>query len=234
MRRLLGLVLIVFSLAAIPASDDSHGLLRRRPKPAPKKPDPAPEPAVTDHIGGPTYDGRTIKCNLPISEHLRNKVGTDRYGLCVWASGDHAARWQYVPELIGLLDYMTKFKGGGWPERVDEVFKEIAPEVPYLQCTQFDEELFDLALKTGRMPAVTYGFSPRYGENIAHMVNAVFSDSKWIVFLDNNFPGNYEWVPRAEALRRIKLRMLDNNGGYDLKGGWFYLLLAPEPPPEPK
>jgi hypothetical protein len=39
------------------------------------------------------------------------------------------------------------------------------------------------------MPAVTYGYSPRYGGRVAHMVNLVHLSERWAAILDNNFPG---------------------------------------------
>lgn len=209
---------------------------RPSPSPAPRVPDAPNAPENRDFVGGETYDGRTLKIALPVSEHLRNKAGLDGYGLCTFASLAHAARWQYVPELIDLLDYMTRYDGGGWPDKVDQVIERKAGKdvVQYIQCVRFDEKLLELAVKTGRMPAVTYGYSPRYGEIIAHMVNLVFMDDKYLVFLDNNFPGTYEWVPRAEGIRRIRIRMLDDTGRYAEDGGWFVVLLAPTQPPDLK
>lgn len=55
-----------------------------------------------------------------------------------------------------------------------------------------DLERLKLACRTGRMPGVTYAFSPtgRYGgARIAHMVNLVHADDQWFAVLDNNYPG---------------------------------------------
>lgn len=188
------------------------------------RPRPRPQPANLDHIGGSTWDDRTLLIDLPRDQHLANKVGRDGLGLCVFTSIDHAARWQNEPALIGFRDYMTKHPGGGYPEKVDQFIKKIAPNAAYVQSTTADEELLELALRTGRMVSITYGYSPRYGENIYHMVNLVYLDDKWGVVLDNNFPNTYEWVPRAELLRRWKIQ----------DGGWQVILLSPSPPPNPK
>lgn len=218
-------------------------LLPRRPFIPPVRPTPiiprpllppTPQPGQDAIINGPTYDGRTIAINLPISQHMENSVGTDNLGLCTFTALEIAARWQYVPELFGFQKHREQFKGGGNPRIMDEAILEFAgPSVQYLQVRTFDEALFDLAIKTGRMPACTYGYSARYGGNVSHMVNAVHSDNEWIVFLDNNFPGNYEWVPRAEGLRRIKLRLFPG-GRTDTDGGWFMVLLASTQPPDLK
>src|SRR5438046_1817956 len=76
------------------------------------------------------------------------------------------------------------------------------------------------AIRSGRMPCVTYGYSPRYvgppnpGGRIAHMVDCVHYSAAWVAVLDNNFPGDdqYEWMKPDEFQRRW---MLGNpNGGW--------------------
>lgn len=214
MRKLLALSFVAAALL-LPASRPSVAMSR-----------PQPSPASGDHIGGSTFDGRTLSIDLPQSEHLKNKGGRDGAGLCVFTSIDHASRWQNETDLIGFRDFMTKYPGGGYPEKVDAYIKKKAPDgqVDYIQSTTADVKLLELALKTGRMVCITYGYSPRYGENIYHMVNLVYLDDKWGVVLDNNFPDTYEWVPRDELLRRWKIQ----------DGGWQVILLNPPPPPAPK
>lgn len=209
------------------AASQPRAIEARRPQPRPL---PSPALPAENHVGGPDYDGRHIRVDLPDSEHLKNKVGTDRAGLCVFTSIDMAARYQNEHDLIGLRDFMTQYPGGGWPAKVDKFIKQKAPNVEYVQNTTGDETMLDLALaKTGRIVCITYGYSPRYVDSrnrsgeIDHMVNLVHLDEKWGVILDNNFPENYEWMPRAELLRRWRMR----------GGGWLVVLLAPPPPPNP-
>lgn len=61
-------------------------------------------------VGGPTApDGRTeIHVDLPPSQHLKNKGGSDGAGLCVFTSIDMAARWQDVKQLIGFRDWIDR------------------------------------------------------------------------------------------------------------------------------
>lgn len=215
-----------------------------KPKPAPKPcpgPGPCPNPTPDDpdlrrpfsgedHVGGPEYQGTEVACDLPGAEHLKNKGGSDGAGLCVFTSIEMAAKWQNVEVLFGLRDYMTKFPGGGYPEKVDKYFKKIAAEkklpVPnYIQITNGDMSVLDLAMKTVRIANVTYGYSPRYGEKINHMVCLVHLDEKYAVILDNNFPGDdkLEWVEREEFKKRWLMQ----------QGGWALILLDPPPPPIP-
>jgi hypothetical protein len=184
-----------------------------------------------DFLGGPEHDGRHIRVDLPMSEHLRNKAGTDHSGLCVFASLDMDARYQNIKPLIGILDYMTQYPGGGWPKKVDAAIAVKANGIRYQQSTTADEKLFAMFLKTGRPVCMTYGYSPRYKDRknpsgrIDHMVLCVHLDEKWGVILDNNFPGDYEWCSRQELFRRWELGDL---------GGWLIGLLDPPPPPRPK
>ena len=180
-------------------------------------------------VGGRTSpdNAEQIQIDLPASEHLKNIGGRDGSGLCVFTSVEHSGRWQNVEQLTGFQGKMKKEDGGGWPEKVDKMVAKYAPGTTYLQYSGDDTTLLKLAIKTGRMPAVTYGYSPRYGGNgrIAHMVNLVHLSPKWAAILDNNFPGDdkYEWMAPAEFSRRWKL------GG----GGWAVFLLSPPPPPPP-
>src|SRR5260370_30645652 len=89
---------------------------------------------------GNVHDNEAITCDLPPSEHLKNSVGRDGLGLCVFTSIDHAARWSNEPALIGFRDFMTKQPGGGWPEKVDDYIPKMAaskglPAPGYVQHT---------------------------------------------------------------------------------------------------
>lgn len=192
-------------------------------------------------VGGPVApDGTTeIHCDLPGSQHLQNKGGSDGAGLCVFTSVDHSARWQNVPALVGFRDYMTRYPGGGWPEKLAKYIKKICaerklPEPKYVQIENSrDLEPLKLACKTGRMVAVTYERSPtgRYGgSKIAHMVSmphcgpGLGGGQEWVAILDNNYPGTerYEWMSPEEFLRVCNPR-----------GFWAVILLDGPPPPPP-
>jgi hypothetical protein len=183
--------------------------------------------AAESRVGGRTSpDGKEeLMVDLPGSEHLKNAAGKDGSGLCVFTSLEHSGRWQNVEALRGFQQKMRKEAGGGWPQKVDAMLKKYAAGVSYVQYTGSDPGLLKLTLRTGRMPSVTYGYSPRYGGRIAHMVNLAHLSDRWACVLDNNFPGEnqYEWMAPEEFYRRWKM------GG----SGWAVVLLNPPPPPIP-
>lgn len=189
-------------------------------------------PAIAGTVSGPKHsDGTEIQCDLPSDQHLKNRGGRDGAGLCVFTSIEHSARWQNVKPLVGFRDWMTKYPGGGYPQKVDQMIDRLAkekgvPKPAYLQAEGGDLTVLRDALKAGLMPAVTYSFSPtgRYGgQRIAHMVSLVHLDDKHAVILDNNYPGadKYEWLTVDEFRRTYA-------------PGWAVILLNPGPPPVPK
>lgn len=190
-------------------------------------------------VGGKVApDGKTeLQCDLPASLHTKNVGGSDGAGLCVFTSIGHASRYQNVGLLTDFRDYMRKYPGGGWPQKVDQMIDRIAkergiPKPEYIQV-QGGRETIDIlkaALQSGRMPSVTYSRSPtgRYnGQRIAHMVNIVHLDSNYVAVLDNNYI-----EPHDRAFEWMSIDQFVNSytGG---KSGWAVILLDPGPPPFP-
>lgn len=192
-------------------------------------------PAPAAFVNGPVAKDRTIACPLPGELHKAN-ISSKGLGCCVFRSLDHAARWQNVPALYAMPEWMVSkgVAGGGWPEKVDDLVPRIAkdrglPVPEYVQIEENDLEILKLATRTRRMVCVTYARSPtgRYnGARIAHMVNAVHTDDEWSVVLDNNYIGTdrFEWIELPRVLPTY-------SGGSKM---WAIVLLAPPPPPEPK
>jgi hypothetical protein len=183
-------------------------------------------------VGGPIApDGTEVQNDLPRELHVKNRGGSDGSGLCVFASLKHAAVWQNVEALESIFEYMFRRPGGGWPEKVDAVIRDLckekgAPVPDYVQVQSRDLEILKLACRTGRIPGVTYCFSPsgRYGgARIAHMVSLVHADDRRFGVLDNNFPGTIEWMTPEEFARAY-------TGG---RNGWAVILLDEGPPPPP-
>jgi hypothetical protein len=182
-------------------------------------------------------DGAKAVVDLPRSQHMRNTGGSDGprgpgsgSGLCVFTSIEHSARWQNVATLDGFQKWMTKKPGGGYPQKVDAMLKQFCaergvPVPPYVQHTGGDDEFLTLALRTDRMPCVTYaGRDDFYGGLIYHMVNLAHLDASRAAIIDNNRPGYWVWMSRAEFLSRWR----------DADGGWAVVLLSDPPPPHPE
>ncbi len=182
-------------------------------------------------VNGPVApDGEEVQNDLPKEFHIRNRGGSDGAGLCVFASLNHSAIWQEVTPLKQIFEYMWTQPGGGYPDKVDKIIKDICtskgvPIPPYIQIESGDIDILKLACKTGRIPGVTYNYSPsgRYGgKKIAHMVTLLSADDKNFCVLDNNFPGTYEWMTPAEFQR------------VHSQNGWSVIFLASGPPPAPE
>jgi hypothetical protein len=180
-------------------------------------------------VGGPKApDGAEIQCDLPTSLHLKNVGGSDGAGLCVFASASMAARFNNVPQLKDLMDWMRKYPGGGYPEKFDKIVAKKcaemhAPIPAYIQVEGYHPEVLRAATKSGRMVCITYNHSPsgRYGgSRIAHMVCLPHLDEQRAAILDNNFPGTYEWLSIDEW------KSTDPT--------WAVIYLNPAPPAPPR
>ncbi len=200
----------------------------------------------------PVKDGARATADLPASQHKRNVGGSDGAGLCVYTSVWHALIWQSVSELYGFRDWMKGHPGGSYPEKFEATLNQYCKEkgIPcpgYVQHTGGDVEVLELALKTGRMVCTTYcgvDGPGRYGaEVIGHMVNPIYLDKERACILDNNFPGTFLWMSRADFLARW--RGLQANGSpylgkdkwgrrFPIGGGWAIVFLAPPPAPYPE
>lgn len=181
-------------------------------------------------------DGKTqIQCDLPDKLHAKNVGGSDGAGLCVFTSIMHSARYQHVPVLEDFQAWMRRHPGGGWPDKVKKMISQVCkergvPEPAYISIEGKDLEILKRACASGRMPGVTYSYSPtgRYGgQRIAHMVNLTHADNQWFCVLDNNYIGanNYEWLTPQEFARAY-------TGGRG--DGWSVILLNPGPPNPPR
>jgi hypothetical protein len=181
--------------------------------------------------GGPTHQGVSVTCDLPASSNLRQKNvgGRDGLGLCVFTSIGHAARYQDEHRLWDFQKNMQQEPGGGWPEKVDSMIAKYGKGTLYLQYEGRDPSILEAALKTGRMPAITYdGRDMHYqGQHVEHMVNLVHLDKTLACILDNNFIGENElvWMSREEFLSRWY-------GGQG-RHGWAVILLSASPCPVP-
>lgn len=180
------------------------------------------QPQVCGSRDGSTHSGQTVQVDLPTDQLIRNCGGSDGAGLCVFTSIMFAARFQNVPQLKDFQAWMKKHPGGGVPRKVDKMIaqkcrEQNVPVPDYVQVENGDFEVVKLALRTGRMPAITYGS--------AHMVNIVRLADGYGAFRDNNHVGENEidWMTEEQAKAKA--------GG---KRFWAVILLAPRPPMPPK
>ncbi len=178
-------------------------------------------------VGGPEMNGKKIRVDLPMSQHIRNVGGSDGKGLCVFASISHGGDWSNN-ELRDLFEWMRTKPGGGWPSKVDAMISQFSKEkrigLPnYIQHTAGEASFLEAALQAGRYPAVTYSGRDNvyYSKQVAHMVNLVLFDKDTAVIHDNNYPGKYLWMSREDFLPRWR----------EMGGGWAIVPLDPGPPP---
>ncbi|MEZ6142323.1 MAG: hypothetical protein R3B84_17320 [Zavarzinella sp.] len=177
------------------------------------------------HAGGPAHDGEEITCYFPTREHLRNDVGKDDLGLCVFTSLEMAGIWCGNQSLLGLRDFMKNHPGGGWPEKVDRYLKIRDPQhtIRVLHHLDGDAEFLQRALAARQYVCVTYEGRDGifYRSRVAHMVNLVHFSKRWAVIQDNNYPGKWLWMSPEDFLARWR----------GINGGWAMILLQPGPPP---
>lgn len=222
MKRLaLGLVLccsFAASLATVPSQEPAAAAIGKASRGGTVSPDGAEE----------------IACDLPKRFHLRNRGGSDGYGLCVFASLQHASLWQHIWATTDIFPWMFTRPGGGYPEKVDRVIKQMcaekqAPVPAYVQVQNRDLEILKLACRTGRMPSVTYNYSPtgNYGgQLIDHMVTLAHASDAWFGVLDNNFPQVIEWMD-PQTFLKVYTR-------HGRRNGWSVIFLDPGPPAPPR
>lgn len=205
-------------------------LAPRRPRKPWGKSDEVPVGAKV--LGRVHEDGTEIRCDLDPALHQKNTGGSDGAGLCVFASMRHTGLWQGDEVFTELFHWMKKHPGGSYPQKTDQMIAKFCqekglPKPRYLQVEGGDLEILKKACKSGRMPSVTYSYSPsgRYGgSRISHMVSLPHADDRHFVVLDNNYPGRadkeevYEWLTPAEFAKV-----------YD--PGWAVILLDPPGPP---
>jgi hypothetical protein len=174
---------------------------------------------------GPTHEGQDVQCDIPEPLRIKNTGGSDGAGLCVFASMEMAARYQNERAVIGVFDWMKTQPGGGWPERVDQVMRERAPNVKYRQYIGKSIDFVRGGIDSGRPVCVTYGYGEFYGgQTIYHMVLCVGLTDEWAAILDNNDPGRIWWMPTPEFQKRF----VHPDGS-----GWAFYTLSPPPPPVP-
>lgn len=220
-------LLLVTNRAPVPMPAPApKPLVTPTPAPAPKCPNcPRPRPWASRGPAAAGQDGTRAPdidlLALPDAKRRAN-IASKGAGCCVFRSLEYAAWWQNVPQLHGLPEWMVSkgIVGGGWPEKVAKLVPQISadrgmPAPPFVQYQGNDPSIIELALRTGRVPCVTWQAN--------HMLCCVHLDAERAAIVDNNAPGRVQWFDRATFIKKWTA------GG----GGWCAVLLAAPPPPPP-
>lgn len=192
------------------------------PEPKPKRPrwEAAPAPAVAGPSAG---DAEPAVDLLAMPQQLRPRnIASKGLGCCTFRSAEYLARWQEVPQLYGLPEWMRDhgIAGGGTPSKQADMVARISadrgmPAPAFVQYEGRDPSFIELALKTGRPVGITWQAN--------HMLVCVHLDAQVGMIVDNNDPHRVQVFPRATFLSKWTA------GG----GGWCFVLLASPPPPPP-
>lgn len=193
-----------------------------RPCPCPGPNCPArPMPRAVEGAGQAQAEPQVDLLAMPANCRRANILSRG-LGCCTFRSAEWAAHWQQVPALYDFPEWLRAkgIPGGGTPQIQADLVRRIASErkaavPPFVQYEGRDPSIIELALKTGRVPCVTWGGN--------HMLAAVHLDAQRAAILDNNAPEQVQWMSRQQFLAQW------TTGG----GGWCFVLLAPPPPPPP-
>jgi len=202
-------------------------------------------------IGGYAERGETLCIRPPVAELMEN-IGSriDGGGMCVDTSVETDARVKGLDGYRGFRDYFAQTEeGGNTPSGLERQLAAWAqakglPPPEYVQYYGPDPgPILDACERTGRGCCVAYGYSPRYGQAINHMVYCPHPGKPggFAAICDNNVFGGltkdesrrYEWMARAEFETRLKTQA-DQWGRAVRSRAWVFAWLAPPPPPSPK
>ncbi len=104
-----------------PSSGSSSWPARAGRSSSPRSRRPTSWPVLRGFPSGPVHDRIEVMADLPESLRIRNTVGTDGAGLCVWASTGMMANYLNVRELFGIFEELQRepgrrLAGAGRPE----------------------------------------------------------------------------------------------------------------------
>lgn len=204
-----------------PAPAKPMPLVQPQPQPAPQ---PKPKRPWGPRSASPVGDSEPAVDLLAMPQQLRPRnIASRGLGCCTFRSAEYLARWQEVPQLYGLPEWMKSkgIAGGGYPTKQAEMVRRISEDrqmaVPlFVQYEGRDPAIIELALATGRPVGVTWQAN--------HMLCCVHLDESRAAIVDNNDPHRVQWFSREVFLRKW------TQGG----GGWAFILLQSPPPPPPR
>lgn len=190
----------------------------------------AQDPSTPDRRGEvilpvPAYQGRTANAPIPPEQHVRNEGGSDGSGLCVIASILANGQYQRVPGLEGgkqsrLWQTAKSRPGGYYPEKLEALVKQVAPNEKWASYYGGDTAVLKSFSSKGYPIGATMNTGRQYGyQSIAHMISLLHFDDAWACVADNNFVGQYSWMPAKEFERRWK----DGDIGW----AWIWTRMSP-------
>lgn len=157
----------------------------------------------------PEYRGVRANAPIPAELHVQNEGGSDGAGLCVIASILANGRFQGVPGLDAgkaskLWQAAKAAPGGYYPEKLEELIKRVLPGERWFSWEGDGTDLVEEYSRQGYPVGGTMNTGAFYSyQPIHHMISVIHMDDEWACVVDNNNPGKYHWMPRAEYDRRF-------------------------------
>lgn len=169
-------------------------------------------PAPADRMGEaltvePSYQGVNAQASIDVDKRRKNEGGIDGAGLCVIASNVAILRQQgHSAEAEKLWAEAKRRMGGYSPDKFDRLAAQIPGLPKYFHYEGSKFEFVEGWLAKGHAVGITYGTGREYNYfPIAHMVTLCHFDKSWAAVLDNNYIGQYSWMPRPELERRARM-----------------------------
>lgn len=163
----------------------------------------------------------TANAPIPTWLHQRNEAGRDGAGLCVFCSLLVDGMYQRVPALLDGKDspFWRAAKardGGAYPAKLEAFLREFLPDERWVSWEGKTTDLIESYNRRGLPVGVTINTGELYDwRPIHHMVSLVHLDDDLACYVDNNDPGKYHWINRAE----FDARFVDGDTG------WFVVFL---------
>jgi hypothetical protein len=165
------------------------------------------------HTQTPYYNGERLSAPLSLdpARQIKNEGGSNGAGLCVISSVLANGQYQGVPGLEGgkqsVLWRTAKSRWGGYsPDKLKSLVNEVMPNEKWASYYGPDTGVLDTLSRQGYPIGATMNTGERYGGMpISHMVSLVhYRKGGTAAVVDNNFPGEYTWMPASEYDRRWK------------------------------
>jgi hypothetical protein len=159
---------------------------------------------------------------IPVHFHLKNEgSAVDGLGLCVFCATLINGGSQGIPDMQGGKESLwwrdaKSRPGGGYPSKFEDFANEHLPGVKWVSWEGVSTALIEQYNRRGFPVAITINTAEIYGwQRIHHFVSLCHVDSTLACYVDNNDPGKYHWITRAELDKRF----------VDGAKGWFVVFI---------